>query len=254
MPRNMQEILKVYKDAQKDQKILRGVVKMVYFDETLGTDVLALDLDGMRGIIVKEEVDSEIELKSLVNFLGREINFVVIAVDKAEIYCSRAKAQQLQKEDTMKRILNYEEVEGQIINILEFGAYVDVNGVSGLLKNIYFAEDYTTVKDIHSFGDRIKVRLKKISENGNLVFEAVEKYTAPTIIDISKLSRDQVILGVIRDIKPSGEVFVQIGPNLDALCGVPFEGELEEDKFVQVKLTKVDLEKNRVRGKILKVL
>lgn len=250
----MQEILKVYKDAQKEQTILKGVVKMVYFDETLGTDVLALDLDGMRGIITKEEVDSEIELKSLVNFLGREINFVVIAVDKAEIYCSRAKAQQLQKEDTMRRILNHEEVEGQIINILEFGAYVDVDGVSGLLKNIYFADDYTTVKDIHTFGDRIKVRLKKISENGNLVFEAVNKYTAPTIIDISKLSRDQVILGVIRDIKPSGEVFVQIGPKLDALCGVPFEGEIDEDKFVQVKLTKVDLEKNRVRGKILKVL
>ena len=83
------------------------------------------------------------------------------------------------------------------------------------------------------------------------LFEAVKKYKSPTIMSIDSL-KNQVVLGVVRSIKPWG-VFVQIAPNLDALCS-PDVVELEEDMKVSIKITKVIKEEKKVRGKILNVL
>lgn len=253
--KNIKEMFDKFKKDKENGTILKGVGKIVYFDEKHDSEVLVIDLGGIRGVILKEELDSEIELKSIVNFIGREISFVVTDVTSDEVICSRAKAQELQRDTIMEKLANGEIVEGKIVNILKHGAYVEIDGaVSGLLKNTDFAEDYTSVGEVHKLGDRIKVKYNKTSEKGTIILEAASKFKSPTIIDIDNLSRDQVILGVIRDIKISGEVFVQIGPNLDALCGVPPTGELDEDKRVQVRLTKVDKENRRVRGRILKVL
>ena len=73
--------------------------------------------------------------------------------------------------------------------------------------------------------------MKRFSKNGRILFEAVKKYKSPTIMSIDSL-KIKLFLGVVRSIKPWG-VFVQIAPNLDALCS-PDVVELEEDMKVSV--------------------
>ena len=251
---DVKEALKKYEDLMKAKTILKGVVKLVYFDEEYNTDVLVLDLDGLKGVIKKEDVDAELQISSLVNFVGREVSFIVKKVDKKKgvVECSRAEAQKATKEDILNRILDGEDFPAQIINILPYGAYVEIEGVTGLLKNTDFAEDYTTIGEMHKLGDRIRVRIKKLSSNKNLIFEAVNKYQSPTIMTIDMFERNQVVYGVVRSIQPFG-VFVQIGPNLDALCSLDV-GEIDEDMPVSVKITKVIKEEGKVRGKIVNVL
>jgi len=247
--------LEKYKKAMKEGAILKSVVKIVQHEPTLDKDVLILDLEGIKGIIVREEVDAEHNWKSLVGFVGREVSFIIKEIDeeKGIIFCSRKEAQEKIKQEITQRLMDGEVFPAQIINILNYGAYVEIEGVTGLLKNSDFAEDYTTIKDVLKIGDKVNVKLKKVSANNKFIFEAVEKYKNPTILNFDMFERNQVILGVIRNVKPWG-CYVCIAPNLDALCPIPPTMEIEENMKVSIRITQVDKENKRVRGKILKVL
>jgi len=247
--------LSAFEKAMEEKEILKGIVKIVQYHNELGTDVIIVDLNGVQGIIPRDEVDLEVEWKSLVGFIGREVSVVVKEVDeeKGVVYCSRKEAQAMQKEDIIKRLRDGEIFNAQIVNILKYGAYVEIEGVTGLLKNVDFAEDYTTIGEVLKVGDTVNVKLKKVSSNGRLIFEAVEKYKSPTIMDFSMFQRDQVVLGSIRNIKSWG-VYVNIAPGIDALCPVPATGELQEGMKVAFRINKVRPEERRVRGKIVRIL
>lgn len=244
-----------YEKAMNSKEILKGLVKVVQHNTELDTDVLVLDLDGVKGLIVRDEVDMEVEWKSLVGFLGREVSFVVkeIDVDAGVVICSRKDAQVILKEEIVDRLREGEVFNAQVINVLNYGAYVEIDGVTGLLKNVDFADDYTTVGEVLKVGDSVNVKLKKISSNDRLIFEAVEKYQNPTIMSFDMFERDQVVLGVVRNVKPWG-VYVCIAPGLDALCPIPGTGEVEEGMKVSFRITQIKAEEQRVRGKIVRIL
>lgn len=257
---NVQDMINNYKKKIVTKEICKGVVSMVNHDKKLDTDVLVMKLNGFKGIIKKEDVDMELNIPSLVNFVGREIYFTIKSVNKKDktIICSRKEAQILMKDTIIGRLEDGEAFNGQIINILPHGAYVEIQGVTGLLKNTDYAEDYTTIAERFSQGDKINVKLKKKSSNGLLIFEATKKYCNPNVINPEELEENQVVLGVIRSIKPFG-IFVNVAPYLDILCSPEIE-EYEEDRKVQVKIVKVEYrnyngkEVKRFKGKILKAL
>ncbi|WCK57729.1 S1 RNA-binding domain-containing protein (plasmid) [Aneurinibacillus sp. Ricciae_BoGa-3] len=244
-----------YEKAMNNKEILKGLVKVVQNNKELETDVLVLDLDGVKGIIVRDEVDLEVQWKSLVGFLGREVSFVVKEIDRDNnvLICSRKDAQAILKEGIVERLREGEVFNAQVINVLKYGAYVEIEGVTGLLKNVDFAEDYTTVGEVLKVGDSVNVKLRKVSSNDRLIFEAVEKYKNPTIMSFDMFERDQVVLGVVRNVKPWG-VYVCIAPGLDALCPIPGTGEVEEGMKVSFRITQIKPEEERVRGKIVRII
>jgi len=244
-----------YQKAMANKEILKGMVTVVQHDEKLGTDTLTLDLSGVRGVVVRDEVDLEVNWNSLVGFLGREIRFVVKDINKETgvVFCSRKDAQAIQKEEIVERLRENEVFNAQIINILKYGAYIEIEGVTGLLKNVDFAKDYTTIGEVLKIGDNVNVRLRKISSNDRLIFEAVEKFKNPTIMEFDMFEKDQVVLGVVRNVKPWG-VFVCIAPGLDALCPIPGTGEVEEGMKVSFRITQVNADDKRVRGKIVRII
>jgi small subunit ribosomal protein S1 len=244
-----------FEKAMKEKKVLKGLVKVVQRDQELDTDVLVLDLNGVKGIIVRDEVDLEVNWKSLVGFLGRDVSFVVKEIDndKGVLICSRKDAQEILKESIIERLREGEVFKAQVINILRYGAYVEIEGVTGLLKNVDFAEDYTSIGEVCKIGDIVNVKLRKISTNNRLIFEAVEKYKNPTIMEFNMFERDQVVLGVVRNVKPFG-VYVCIAPGIDALCPIPGTGEIEEGMKVSFRITQVRDDEKRVRGKIVRIL
>lgn len=244
-----------YQKAMTKKEILKGLVKVVQHSEQLNTDILVLDLEGVKGIIVRDEVDGDVKWKSLVGFIGREVNFIVTSVDKESntIFCSRKEAQAIQSAIIIERLQNGEVFSAHIVNILNYGAYVEIQGVTGLLKNADFAEDYTSISDVLKGGEVINVKLKKISSNNKLIFEAVEKYKNPTIMSFDMFEKDQVVFGVVRNVKPWG-IYVCIAPGLDALCPIPGTGEIEEGMKVSFRITQIKADENRIRGKIVRII
>lgn len=258
--RNLSEVISEYKKKIISKEICKGVVSIVQFDKELDSEILVINLGGLKGIIKKEDVDDELNIASLVNFVGREVTFVVKGINEKErkVYCSRKEAQRMTKDKILGRLKDGEAMSAQIINILPHGAYVEIDGVTGLLKNTDYAEDYTTISEMLSQGDKINVKLKKVSSNGLLLFEATKKYCNPAIVSADSLEKGQIVLGRIRSIKPFG-IFVNVAPYLDVLCSTEIE-EYEEDKRVQIKIEDIQDKPfngkmvKRFKGKILKVL
>lgn len=250
--------LNFYKSKVNTKEILKGIVQIVHFDDSLKSDVLMLDLKGVKGIVLRKDVESneKRKLKSLTGFVGREILFTVEEVieDKNLVICSRANAQEIMKPEIIERLSEGDTMEAQIVHFLKYGAFVEIQGITGLLKNTDFADDHTKINDIKKIGDKLRVRLARpVADNGKLNFQAIEKYKNPTILNINTFERDQVVLGVVRDIKPFG-AFVNIAPGLDALCNLPPNIEIEEGLKVRFRIQQVIIEDNKVRGKILTTL
>jgi len=251
----MEKELRKYINAMEDKKILKGLVVLTQYDEELDTEMLLMDLEGIKGIITREEVDYQMEWKSLVRFVGQEIYFTVKEVDEENniVYCSRKEAQELMEEEIIERLKNGEIFEATITGIVRYGAYVEINGIYAILRNIDFSDDYVKVGDVLKVGDKIKVKLQNVSENKRLRVEAVEKYELKTVMNFDAFERDQVVLGVVNGIKPWG-AYVTIAPGLDALCPIPLIGEIEEGTKVSFRITQVQEDKKRVRGKIVRIL
>ena len=252
--------LKKYEKAMKDNEILNGVVKIVKMDKTLNTDVLIIDLNGIEVVIPKDEVDGELKLKSLVGFVGREVSFMIkdIDPDKQVLIGSRKDALVSIKKDVIDKLKEGAEYEATVINILNYGAYVEISGgVTGLLKNIDFSDDYSTIKETLKYGSKVKVKLKKLSANDKIIFEAVEKYHNPSIVNLDTLEEGMVISGVIRNIQSWG-CYVCVAPKVDAMCPIPANEPIEVGLKVSVVLKKVvkgeNEKENKVRGVIARVL
>ena len=53
---------------------------------------------------------------------------------------------------------------------LAYGAYIDVSGVTGILKNSDFSVDHTTIRDVMKVEQRIDVKSAKLPKAPAIVF------------------------------------------------------------------------------------
>lgn len=242
--------------AKKNKTVLTGTVVMVQGKPGSNDTELIVDYKTVKCVMPRKEIDASVRFKSLVSFMGSEIPFIVKSISKEDNSCvvSRADVQRTKAPDILDKLEDGECFDGRVINVLKYGAYVDIDGVAGLMKNADFADDMTAVREILHVGDKIKVKLRGKSSNGTLLFEAVKKYVSPSAIRKEDLEVGQIVLGVVRSIQPFG-IFVNVAPGLDALVESEYV-EVEEDQKVSVKIKviKQDGDKLRVRGKIVAVL
>lgn len=239
------------KDMIKRKSILSGNIGSIQKNKSTGKSSAIIKFRGWKFVINEDDMDCELDLVSLSNFIDRNVQFTLLEITGPKtVRASRAEAQKITQKSTIERIESGESIRAQIVNVLAHGAYVDINGVTGLLKNVDFARDSTPIKKVLNVGDKIKVKYKKRSSNGTILFEAVQKYISPESLTIDDLCEDSIVTGVVRAVQPFG-VFVQVVVDHDALCSNKNLQELEEDDKVYVKITMVDKEANKIRGEIL---
>lgn len=252
----MEKEMLIYKKALEEKNILSGLVVLTQFDDDLESEILMMDLDGIKGVIKREDVDYQVEWNTLVGFIGKKVSFIVkeIDEDKGIIYCSRKEAQEILEKEVLSRFEDGESLEATITKLINYGAYVEMlGGVYGLLKNSDFSDYFIPISDVLEEGDTIEVKLSKISANNRLTVEPVEKYEVKTVLNFDNFERDQVVLGTVNGVKPWG-AYVTIAPGLDALCPIPLVGEIEKGSKVTFRITVVQGDKKRVRGKIIRIL
>lgn len=234
-----------------NRDILIGKIALVSRDKNTGEQFAVVKSKGWQYKIMDKDIDDELSINSLANFLNRTIQFIVTeVVSPGHAMASRAMAQKMTKDKTVKRIEKGEKMKAQVVNILPHGAYVDIDGVTGLLKNTDWANDMTAIKDVMKVGDVLYVKFKKYSSNGTMIFEAAKKYTSPDALTIDGIMEDSIVSGVVRAVQPFG-VFVQVVVGYDALCSNRNMQELEEDEKVSVRITMIDKENKKIRGEIL---
>jgi small subunit ribosomal protein S1 len=117
-------------------------------------------------------------------WLDREIEAKVLSVDRKRrsVVISRRRLleerrAQMRKE-TLKRLKEGDVVEGTVKNIVDFGIFVDVDGVDGLVhKSDISWSGLKTPFDVAKIGDRIKVKIRKIERDKERLVLSLKEVT-----------------------------------------------------------------------------
>lgn len=233
----------------------KGLGRAVYFDENKKEEVLLVENMNKNNretvVIPKSEIG---ENKNLYVLVGKLVDYVNI--DEPG-FASMKKAMPVKREILLSRFERGEILSGRITSIQRWGAFLTINGVSCLIRNCDFASDYSTIADVYKEGDMIDgLKLRKVSETERISLEKVEKYESPHVVDFSNIKSGAVILGTVRNVKPFGCFVAVANGNIDALCPVPQDEEIEEGMKVKCRLTNVDLESDerKIRGKIESII
>jgi len=252
-----EKTLKTLNELMENKTVLKGKVKVIGYDETFKTDVLRLEMNnGLSGFIKREDLDIRETKQSLVPYVGKTVKFIIKEImEDGTLICSRKEIKEQERAELVAKLEAGEEFDAKITHIEKYGGYLSINGVSVMLRNMDFSNDHTILKDMHKVGDVLKVKLLKITSTGRILVEAVEKYCNPTEVDFDSFASNQVVLGRVRTIKTWG-CYVCVAPNLDALAPIPenLNVELEEGMSVRFKISKVDHENHRIRGKVLEII
>lgn len=218
------------------------------------------------GIIPLEEMDAETDRPNPSRLVSMRIPFVIVRADDeaGTLICSRKRGQLLVKTQMLPAFAKGEAFEGVVTGFTEFGAFVDVNGVSGLLRNADYSTDHSRVDERFRVGDKINVKCKSISKDdrARITWEAVTKYHRTTPYEYD-LEPSAIVLGRVIDIKnfpQSIAVFVRLedAQSLDVLCPMPAEMEIEKGVQVVVRISSVEpgpnpCDRPRIRGRIIRL-
>ena len=176
-------------------------------------------------IFIPASLVSDTYEKDLSKFKDQEIEFVITEFDprKRRIIGNRktllvAKKAELQKE-LFAKIAVGDVVEGTIKNVTDFGAFVDLGGVDGLLHISEMSWGRVeNPKKVFTVGQTVRVFIKSISETKvalSMKFDDENPWNGAT----EKFAVGNVVKGKIARMTDFG-AFVELAPGVDALLHV----------------------------------
>ncbi|WP_103618261.1 30S ribosomal protein S1 [Campylobacter concisus] len=144
-------------------------------------------------------------------------------------------------------------VKGVVTTITNFGAFVRVDCVEGLLHNEDASWDRNDkCKDMFKAGDELEVKIIKIdSAEQKVSLSLKDLKQSPVQAFADKFNVGDIVKGTIRDIKDFG-VFVELGDNVDALIRKEDLGSVDVSTLkigdeIEAAIAFIDEKKNRIR-------
>jgi small subunit ribosomal protein S1 len=192
--------------------------------------------------------------KDILN-IGDEINVEVIElnIDQKRL---RVSLKNLQEKPFTKFINEHKVgdiIKGKIATLTDFGAFVSIGNVDGLLHNEEASwESNAKCKNLFKKGDDVEVKIIKIDkekENISLSIKEIAESPAKKFQDSYKLG--DIVKGNIKDVKDFG-LFIKLENNLDGLVRTEDFGPLKADEIkigdeIKAVIINIDTKKNRVR-------
>ena len=205
-------------EAYENKEVLKATVSQVLAG---GVTVV---VDETR-VFIPASLISDVYEKDLAKFKDQEIEFVITEFDprKRRIIGNRktllvAKKAEMQKE-LFSKIAVGDVVEGTIKNVTDFGAFVDLGGVDGLLHISEMSWGRVeNPKKVFTVGQTVKVFIKSISETKvalSMKFDNENPWNGAT----EKFAVGNVVTGKIARMTDFG-AFVELAAGVDALLHV----------------------------------
>ncbi|NPA73410.1 MAG: 30S ribosomal protein S1 [Epsilonproteobacteria bacterium] len=249
-------------ESIKDQLEVGDVIKVTVSNiEPYGVFVdIGNDIEGFLHI---SEISWDKNIKNPKEYveMGEELDVEVIEID-TESRRLRVSLKNLKPkpfEEFLQKYKAGDVVKGVITTITNFGAFVKIDGVEGLLHN----EDTSwnrsdKCKDLYEVGQDIEVKITKIDRENEKISLSVKELLENPVQQYAKSHKvNEIVEGVVRDIKDFG-VFVELEDNVDALIRKEDLGDLNiEDIKVGDKIESVidfiDGHRNRIRLSVRKL-
>lgn len=221
---------------------------------------LGNDIEGFLHI---SEITWDKNVKNPNDYLtvGQEIDVEVIEIN-SKTHKLRVSLKRLLPKPFDEFFKNYKEgdvVTGTVTSLTDFGAFVRIGGVEGLLHNQDISWDKNVkCKDILKSGEEIEVKITKISKDDQKI-SLNRKTLLESPIDAFATTHkaNSIVTGTIRDIKDFG-VFVSLEDGVDALIRdedlTPLvKEELEIGQEIEAAIAVIDTKRDRIRLSVKKL-
>ncbi|WP_436883467.1 30S ribosomal protein S1 [Mammaliicoccus sciuri] len=245
---------------EKLQKILED-------DDTIEAEVtevvkggLVVDA-GIRGFIPASLISVNY-IDDFSDYLGKVLTLKVEELDQTNnrVILSHKKVEQealsSKKEDLLNNISQGDVLEGTVARIANFGAFIDLGGVDGLVHVSELSHDHVKSPDeVVKVGDTVKVKVRAVDREAERISLSI-KDTLPSPFEQidSQFTVGDIVPGKVVRLAQFG-AFVEIAPGLQGLVhisqishehiGNPDE-VLEKGQDVQVKILAVDKDEERI--------
>ena len=211
---------KKLEEAFENQEVLTAKVAQVL------SRGLSVEIDGIR-IFIPASLVSDVYEKDLNKYADAEISFVMTEYnpkkrryigDRKQLLVKEKKAAQ---EELLGRISVGDVVEGTVKNVTDFGAFIDLGGIDGLLHISEMSWGrIENPKKVFKVGDTVKVKIKEINEdNTKIALTAKFDDSNPWKDASEKYAVGSVVKGVVARMTEFG-AFIELEPGVDALLHV----------------------------------
>ncbi len=181
---------------------------------------ILVDVLGVRGFVPS----SHLRTKNLEQLVGQKIQLKILSVDPKQnnLIMSHRKVvseqQAEQRKDLFEHINEGSVVEGEIVRLADFGAFVDIGGIDGLLPLSQISWRWVDhPADILSVGEKIKVQVIGIDEDKQRVSLSLKSLQPDPWVEATKVIKEgDTINGNVIRIKHFG-AFIEIYPGVEAL-------------------------------------
>ena len=242
-------------DENIQDKVFEGVGKEVVKGGLIAT------IDGVRAFIPASQLSTKY-IENIAEFVGQPIKLKVIEVDKARkrIVASHKAVMLAEAEEARKQKWAQLEVgakvKGVVRRITDFGAFVDIGGIDGLVHVTDVA--WGRVKhpsDVLSIGQEIEVLIRDVDvEKQRVSLGYKQLQPKPWTMADKKYPVGSIVEGKVVRIVPFG-AFVALEPTIDGLIHISqvgvkriakVEDEINVGDIVRCKVLDVNPEAKRI--------
>ncbi|USN99385.1 MAG: S1 RNA-binding domain-containing protein [Phycisphaeraceae bacterium] len=227
---------------------------------------LELEIAQHRAFMPASQVDLD-HVKDLSVFVGEKLECIVQRVDrrgKGNIVLSRREVLQSQRAEAAaslrEALQEGQTIEGTVRKIMDFGAFVDLGGVDGLIHISDLSHDRVNhgAKNIErhvSEGQKIRVQILKLDWDANRISLGLKQLQAdPFAAAASEVVEGAVLTGKVTNIADFG-CFVEVAPGVEGLVHISeldyrrvaqVSDVVQQGEVVQVKVLKIDPQTRKV--------
>ena len=218
-------------------------------------------VNGVRIFIPSSQVSNKF-IEDLNVFKGKELEFNIIELDKVKRRFIGGRKALIEKEILEKKASIFEKLEigskvkGKVSRITDFGAFVDLGGVDGL---IHISEmswgRITNPKEVLKEGQEVEVIILDVDkEKGKISLSLKDSQNNPWTTAAEKYPVGSVTEGKVVRMVPFG-AFVELEAGVDGLVHISQiankhvekpEDELKVGEMIKVKVLEVNAEQKKI--------
>jgi small subunit ribosomal protein S1 len=215
---------------------------------------LVVDL-GVRGFVPASLVE-DYYVEDFSDYKDKTLTFKIVELDqdKNRLILSHRAVVEAEKQHQKKQLLTDIEsgavLEGTVQRITDFGAFVDIGGVDGLVHISQLSHEHVEKpSDVVTEGQKVQVKVLSVDRDNERISLSIKETLPGPWSDISeKAPKGSVLDGVVKRLVSYG-AFVEVLPGVEGLVhisqishkhiGTPHE-VLQENQEVQVKVLDVN--------------
>lgn len=213
---NLEKLVKLRDDNESISGILRRRVK----------GGMIVEIDNIEAFLPGSQISTK-PIPNLDQFIGKEARFKILKIDeeRRNVIVSRKKVimeeQETKLVDLKKVLLEGAELDGEVRNITDYGAFIDLGGIDGLLHITDMSWGHINhPSDMLNIGDKVKVKVLQYDEENEKVSLGLKQLVPHPWENIeTKYPEGTIVSGKVVNITNYG-AFIEIESGVEGLVHI----------------------------------